>query len=112
VVGLGELEGLLARADFLGDAVQLIIKDVAEALGENKREDVVLVFRRVLGPADGARSIPDPGFEGFILVRIFFCRNGHDLSHGNQLAFENKFIFILLYKRNLSFFIQNFPEKT
>jgi hypothetical protein len=65
VVGLGELEGLLARADFLGDAVQLVIEDIAEALREDEREDVVLVFRRVLGPADGARGIPDPGFEGF-----------------------------------------------
>jgi hypothetical protein len=63
VVGLGELEGLLARADFLRNAVQLVIENVAEALGEDQREDVVLVFRRVLGPADGAGGIPDPGFE-------------------------------------------------
>jgi hypothetical protein len=60
VVGLGELEGLLARADLLGDAVQLVIEDVAEALGEDEREDVVLVFRRVLGAADGAGGVPDP----------------------------------------------------
>ncbi len=67
VVGLGELEGLLARADLGGDAVQLVVEDVAEALGEDEREDVVLVFRRVLGPADGAGGVPDPGFEGFVL---------------------------------------------
>jgi hypothetical protein len=65
VVGLGELEGLLARADFLRNAVQLVVEDVAEALGEDEGEDVVLVFRCVLGPADGAGGIPDPGFEGF-----------------------------------------------
>ena len=65
VVGLGKLEGLLPRADFLRDAVQLIIKDIAEALREDKRQDVVLVFRRVLRPTDGAGGIPDPGFQGF-----------------------------------------------
>ena len=59
MVGLGELEGLLARADLGGDAVQLVVEDVAEALGEDEREDVVLVFRRVLGPADGAGGVPD-----------------------------------------------------
>ncbi len=65
VVSLGELKGLLARADFLGDAVQLVVEDVAEALGEDEGEDIVLVFRRVLGPADGAGGVADPGFEGF-----------------------------------------------
>lgn len=66
-VGLDEGEGLLARADFLGDAVEFVVKDVAEAFGEDEGEDVVLVFRRVLGPADGAGGIPDPGFEGFVI---------------------------------------------
>ena len=70
VVGLGELEGLLARADLLGDAVQLVVEDVAQALGEDEREDVVLVFRRVLGAADGAGGIPDPGFERFVFTVI------------------------------------------
>ena len=73
VVGLGELEGLLARADLGGDAVQFVVEDVAEALGEDQREDVVLVFRRVLGPADGAGGVPDPGFEG--LLRGAFWRS-------------------------------------
>jgi len=36
VVGPGELEGLLARADLGGDAVQLVVEDVAEALGEDE----------------------------------------------------------------------------
>ena len=70
VVGLSELEGLLARADFLGDAVQFVVEDVAEALREDEREDVVLVFRRVLGPADGAGGVPDPGFEGFVFLGL------------------------------------------
>lgn len=66
-VSLHEGEGFLARADFIGDAVEFVVEDVAEALGEDEREDVVLVFRRVLGPADGAGRVPDPVFEGFVL---------------------------------------------
>jgi len=64
-VGLNQREGLLARADFLRDAVQLVVEHVAEALGEDEREDVVLVLRRVPGAADGAGRVPYPGFEGF-----------------------------------------------
>ena len=37
MVGLNEPEGFLARADLGGDAVQLIVEDVAEALGEDER---------------------------------------------------------------------------
>lgn len=46
----------------------------------HRGEDVVLVFRRVLGPANGAGGVPDPGFEGF-RRRIF----GHEMewSAGN-----------------------------
>jgi hypothetical protein len=39
VVGFGKLERLPARADLGGDAVQFIIEDVAEALGEDEGED-------------------------------------------------------------------------
>ena len=60
VVGLGELEGLLPRADLCGNAVHFVIEDVAEALGEDERENIVLVFRRVFSPADGAGGIPYP----------------------------------------------------
>jgi hypothetical protein len=49
-----------APADFLGDAVQLVIEHIAEALGENEREDVVLVFPCVLGAADRTSGIPNP----------------------------------------------------
>jgi hypothetical protein len=45
-----------APADFLGDAVQLVI----EQLGENERADVVLVFPCVLGAADRTSGIPNP----------------------------------------------------
>ena len=72
VVAPCELEGLLARADFRGDAVQLVIEDVAQALGEDERQDEVLVFGRILGPANGAGGVPDPGFEGF----VFGCCGG------------------------------------
>ncbi len=75
VIGLGELEGLLARPDLGGDAVQLVIEDVAEALGEDEREDEVLVLRRVLRATDGAGGVPDPGFEGFggAVKSLFFA---------------------------------------
>ena len=79
VVGPGELEGLLARADLGGDAVQLIVEHIAQALGEDQREDVVLVLGCVLGPADGAGGIPDPGLERFGVV-IF-------RGHGVLLSF-------------------------
>ena len=87
VVGPGELEGLLARTDLGGDAVHLVVEDVAEALGEDEREDEVLVFRCVLGPADGAGGVPDPGLEGFPVsvivchqrsVLCFYAYNGTD----------------------------------
>jgi hypothetical protein len=78
VVGLGELEGLLARGDFGGDAVQLIIEDVAEALGENEGEDVVLVFRRVLCAANGAGGVPDPRFEGFLRFGYHHSKRGSE----------------------------------
>ena len=63
---LHQLERLLARTHLGGDAVQLIVEHVAEPLGEDQRQDVVLVFRRVLGAADRAGGFPDPGFEGFV----------------------------------------------
>ena len=65
LVVLHQLERFGPRADLLGDAVQLIIEDVTQALGEDERKDELLVFRRVLGAADRAGGIPDPGFEGF-----------------------------------------------
>jgi hypothetical protein len=75
VVGLGKLEGLLARADLLGDAVQFVIEDIAEALREDEREDVVLVFRRVLGPTDAAGRIQiqdsrDLFFSGVVAIEL------------------------------------------
>jgi hypothetical protein len=66
VVGLGELEGLFARTDLSSDAVDLIIEDVAQAFRKDEREDVILVFGRVFGPANGAGGVPDPRFQGFI----------------------------------------------
>lgn len=67
VIGLGELEGLLARADFSGYAVQLVVEHIAQALGEDQWQDEILVFGRILGTTDGASSVPDPGLDGFIL---------------------------------------------
>ncbi len=71
VVGFDELEGHLPRADLCGNAVHFVIEDVAEALGEDERENIVLVFRRILGPADRAGGIPYPGFERFVFGNKF-----------------------------------------
>ena len=71
MVCLNELEGLLPRANLRGNAIYFVIEDVAQALGKDEREDIVLVFWRVLGPADGAGSIPYPGFEGFVFGNRF-----------------------------------------
>ena len=71
VVSLDELEGLLPRADLCGNAVHFVIEDVAEALGEDERENIVLVFRRVFSPADGTGGIPYPGFERFVFGNKF-----------------------------------------
>lgn len=67
MVSSGELEGLLARTDLGGNTVQLVIKDIAETLGEDERQDEVLVFRSILGTPDRTGCGPDPGFEGFPL---------------------------------------------
>ncbi len=68
LVVLHQLERLGPRADLLGDAVDLVVEHVAEALGEDEREDELLVFRRVLRAADGTGGVPDPGFERFTVL--------------------------------------------
>jgi len=44
------------------------VEDVTEALGEDEGQDVVLELWRVLGSANGARGIPYPGFERFVVA--------------------------------------------
>ena len=68
LVVLHQLERLGPRADFLRDAVQLVIEDIAEALGKDEREDVVFELGRILRAANGAGSVPDPRFEGFVVT--------------------------------------------
>ena len=62
-VALHQFECLGARADLLGDAVQFIVKDIAQALREDERKNKLLVLWGVLRAADGTGSVPDPGFE-------------------------------------------------
>ncbi len=69
LVVLHQLERLGPRADFLRDAVQFVIKDIAEALGEDERKDVVLELGCILRAPNGTGRIPNPGFQGF---DIFF----------------------------------------
>jgi hypothetical protein len=60
-------EGFSARAtQAFCNAVEFVVEDIAEPLGEDEREDEILVFGRILGTADGAGGIPDPSFEGFV----------------------------------------------
>ena len=47
---LHQLECLGPRADFLGDAVQLVIKDIAQPLGEDERKNVSLYFGASFAP--------------------------------------------------------------
>ena len=66
VVLLDELERLNPRTHLVGDAVQLVVEDVAEALGEDKREDEFLELRGILRTANRAGGVPNPGFERFV----------------------------------------------
>ncbi len=47
------------------DAVQFVVEGVAQVLGENNRQDVVLKPGRVLGTGNSVGGIPHPGFKGF-----------------------------------------------
>ena len=77
LVASDQVEGLGAGADLLGDAVELVVEDVAEALGEDEREDELLVFGCILGAADGAGGVPNPGFEGFAVAVFAVGSVGH-----------------------------------
>ena len=66
-------------ADILGDIhtsfLDLVptprLREVDQPFEEDQRKDVVLVFGRVLSPANGTGGIPYPGFEGL----VFFFRH-------------------------------------
>ena len=66
VIPLDQLERFSARADFRGDAVELVVEDVAQPFGENQRQDEVLELRRLLRPADAASGVPNPGLERLV----------------------------------------------
>jgi hypothetical protein len=68
LVALHKFERLGSRADLFGDAVQLVIEHIAEALGEDEREDVVLKLGRIFSATDGTCGIPDPGFERLVTI--------------------------------------------
>lgn len=86
LVVLHQLERLGARADLFGDTVQLVIENIAEALGEDEREDVILELGRILRAANGTGGGPDPGFEGFVITIFhsgFLGRDDYCLAHNN-----------------------------
>jgi hypothetical protein len=66
VIPFCELKGFVSRTDFHGDAVEFVVENVAQALGENQRQDEILVLGRVLRAANRTGGVPDPGFEGFV----------------------------------------------
>jgi hypothetical protein len=55
---------------FFGDAIEFIVEHIAQALGEDQRQDVILVLRRVLRATDGAGGVPQPLFERFVVVSM------------------------------------------
>ena len=67
VVLLDELERLLARADLLGDAIELVVEHVTQPFREDQRQDEVLELRRLLRPANTAGGVPNPRFERLVL---------------------------------------------
>jgi len=73
VVGLDELESLLARTNFRGDPVQLVAEIVSESPGKDQRKHEALVFRRVPGSADRTGGIPDPELEGLVFLSPSGC---------------------------------------
>jgi hypothetical protein len=54
MVVLDHPEGFRAGTEALGEAVDLVVVDIAEALGEDEGQDVVLVLRRFLRAPDRA----------------------------------------------------------
>lgn len=52
LVVLYQFERLGSGADFLGDAVQLIVENIAESLGKDEREDEFLVLWGILCATD------------------------------------------------------------
>jgi hypothetical protein len=69
-VVLHKYKGFSPAADFLGNAVQFVIENIAKTLCEDERKNKVLIFSGIFGAADGTGSVPDPGLEGFTVV---FC---------------------------------------
>ena len=83
---LHQLECLGSRADLFGDTVQLVIENIAEALGEDEREYIVLELGRILRAANGTCGVPDPGFEGFVITIFhsgFLGRDDYCLAHND-----------------------------
>ena len=72
-VVLDESKGLGARTDLFGNSVQLVVEHIAEPLGEDQRQNILLVLRRIFCPANRTRRIPDPGFQRLIVASV--CRH-------------------------------------
>ena len=75
LVVLHQLERLGTRADLFGDTIQFVIEQVAQALGENEREDVVLELGASFAPRmeQAASQIQDSRDMSLPLVIQFAC---------------------------------------
>ena len=76
LVGLHHAECLCAAAHLGGNAVELIIKHIAQALGEDERQDIVLVLGGILRTADGAGGVPYPRLEALVRRRFAGSSSG------------------------------------
>ncbi len=44
-------------------SLELIIEDIAQALGKDEREDELLILRRILCTTNAAGGVPDPALK-------------------------------------------------
>ncbi len=64
VVAFGDLLCDFSVADLLGQPVDLVVEDIREPLEKEEGQQVVLEFRSILFPADGAGRVPQHLFHG------------------------------------------------
>ncbi len=65
---LDQLEGFGTSADFLCDAVQLVVENIAKSLRKNQWKDELLVLGSILGASNRTRASLDPRFKRLVVV--------------------------------------------
>jgi hypothetical protein len=69
MVLLDQISGDLLASELPSEALDLVFKNVREALEEDEGEDVVLELGGVQGTPNGARCLPEPPFESRYVQR-------------------------------------------